>query len=147
MKWAQKLAAFALVGSLTLTGCSLHQGAASHSAKDQQKTQTAQNETKQSSTDIKTGAIHMLSLTNELKKQIDAGNATKIKMIGPQLEDIWHSFEEGVKPKYPDIYADVEKNLDPLVAGCQASSFDKKTLAKLNDQLAQALDKLVQKVK
>jgi iron uptake system EfeUOB component EfeO/EfeM len=130
-----------------LTGCNSHQGVASHSTNDQHKTQAAQNETKQSSTDIKTGVIHMLSLTSELKKQIDAGNATNIKMIGPQLEDVWHSFEEGVKPKYPDIYAEVEKNLDPLVAGCQASSIDKETLTKLNDQLAQTLDKLVQKVK
>jgi iron uptake system EfeUOB component EfeO/EfeM len=146
MKWAHIFVAFTLAGSLTLTGCSLHQGAASHSAKDQHKTQIAKNETKQSSTDIKTGTIHMLSITSELKKQIDASNATKIKMIGTQLEDIWHSFENGVKPKYPDIYADVEKNLDPLVAGSQGSSFDKGTLKKLNDQLAQALDKLLQKV-
>jgi iron uptake system EfeUOB component EfeO/EfeM len=96
---------------------------------------------------VKAGAIQLIRLTNDLKKAIDTGDETKIKEMGPKLEEIWSTFEDGVKPRNADLYEEIEKSLNPEVAGAQKSPIDKETLTKLNDNLAQSLTKLVQNLK
>lgn len=96
---------------------------------------------------VKAGATQLISLTNDLKKAIESGDEAKIKVMGPKLEDIWSSFEDGVKPRNEDLYEEIEKSLNPEVAGSQKSPIDKETLGKLNENLAQSLNKLVETLK
>jgi iron uptake system EfeUOB component EfeO/EfeM len=96
---------------------------------------------------VKASATQLISLTNDLKKAIDGGDEVKIKEIGPKLEDIWSTFEDGVKPRNADLYEEIEKSLNPEVAGSQKSPIDKQLLGKLNDDLTQSLTKLVQSLK
>ncbi|MCL6548009.1 MAG: hypothetical protein K6T30_03770 [Alicyclobacillus sp.] len=95
---------------------------------------------------IRDGVTKMLSVARDLKDAIAAGDDAKIKATGPKLEDTWSSFEDSVRPKYPDLYEEVEKYLDPAVAGSQADKPDKALLAKLDKQLTQALQALLDKV-
>jgi iron uptake system EfeUOB component EfeO/EfeM len=156
MKLAHSLVILSLVGTLALYGCgtSTTTSSSNDNGNRAQTTQSASQEktassdkTDASSSDIKAGVNKMLSIAKDLKKQIEAGDKANIKVTGPQLEDAWHSFEDSVKAKYPDIYEGVEKSLDPTVAGSKASPLDKQTLAKLDDQLIQALNDLVGKLK
>ncbi|WP_051317159.1 hypothetical protein [Ectobacillus panaciterrae] len=84
---------------------------------------------------VKAGVSKLLTTTGELKQAIDAGDEAKVKAPGPKLEGIWKTFEDGVKPRYPDLYEQLKKSLNPEVAGAQVSPLDKQTLGKLNDQL------------
>jgi iron uptake system EfeUOB component EfeO/EfeM len=96
---------------------------------------------------VKAGATQLISITNDLKKEIDAGNEAKIKEIGPKLEETWKTFEDGVKPRSADLYAKIEKSLNPEVAGSQKSPIDKQALGTLNENLTQTLTELVQNLK
>jgi iron uptake system EfeUOB component EfeO/EfeM len=96
---------------------------------------------------IKAGANQMLETANALKKEIEAGNEAKVKELGPKLEDVWKTFEDGVPPRSADLYEKVEKSLNPEVAGSQKSPIDKQVLAQLNEGLTTALNELVQTIK
>ncbi|MEX1030129.1 MAG: hypothetical protein WDZ91_08825 [Paenibacillaceae bacterium] len=95
---------------------------------------------------IKSGTTNMLATTSELKKEIEAGNESKVKELGPKLEDDWIAFEEGVESNYADLYAKVEKSLDPEIAGSQKSPIDKQVLSQLNEELTQSLNELLQTI-
>jgi iron uptake system EfeUOB component EfeO/EfeM len=96
---------------------------------------------------IKSGATQMLATTGELQKEIAAGNEDKVKELGPKLEEVWKTFEDGVQPRNADLYANIEKSLNPEVAGSQKSPMDKSVLGQLNDGLTQALNELIQTIK
>lgn len=89
----------------------------------------------------------MLSVVEELGKQITSGDASKAAASGEQLEATWHSFEDSVHTQYASSYKDVETYLDPLVAGTKISPLDKKTLGNLNQQLQTALQSLQKSLK
>lgn len=93
---------------------------------------------------VKAGATKLFGLTNDMKAAIDAGDEAKIKEIGPKLEEVWSTFEDGVKSRDAALYAEIEKNLNPEVAGSQSTLVDKQNLASLNDNLAKAMTKLLQ---
>lgn len=149
MKPIHSIIVLTLAGTLTLAGCGSTNSSDTNSNQKSQAEKTTQSTSSKetSSTDIKAGVTKMLSIATDLKKQIDAGDEAKIKVTGPQLEDTWHSIEDSVKPKYPDLYENVEKYLNPTVAGAKANTIDKKTLANLDEQLIQILNELEQKVK
>lgn len=149
MKPIHSIIALTLAGTLTLAGCGTTNSSSTNSNQESPAEKTTQSTSNKeiSSNDIKAGVTKMLSIATDLKKQIDTGDEAKIKVTGPQLEDTWHSFEDSVKPKYPDLYEKVEKYLDPTVAGSKATPIDKKTLANLDAQLIQVLNELEQKVK
>ncbi|MDQ0199922.1 hypothetical protein [Neobacillus ginsengisoli] len=96
---------------------------------------------------VKAGVAKLLTTTDELKQAINASDEAKVKETGPKLEEIWKTFEDGVKPRYPDLYEQLEKSLNPEVAGSQVSPLDKQTLGNLNNQLTQTLHELEQKAK
>jgi iron uptake system EfeUOB component EfeO/EfeM len=96
---------------------------------------------------IQAGATEMLETTKQLKQAIQAGDQAKVKELGPKLEKSWSSFEDGVKPRYGDLYERLEKPLNPEVAGSQVTPLDKETMNKLNEDLTQVLNELVQKAK
>lgn len=97
--------------------------------------------------EIKAGVSKMLDTTTQLKQAIQAGDQAKVKELGPKLEETWSSFEDGVKPRYADLYEKLEKPLNPEVAGSQVSPLDKQTLDNLNNELTQVLNELMNKVK
>lgn len=95
---------------------------------------------------VQSGVKKLLTSTKSLKKAIDQGNDKQVKKIGPTLETEWSSFEDQVKPKYPDDYAEIEKYLDPAIAGTKVTPIDKKTLSPLVDNLIKAVQNLSTKV-
>lgn len=145
MKTFNWITAIAAVSVLTLSGCGTTNTSQTGTSNPVVNTSTLSTSSTAAS-DIKGGVTKMLSIANELKTEISSGDDAKIKETGPKLEDIWRSFEDSVKPKYPDSYAKVEQYLDPAVAGSKAATPDKQALSKLNDQLIQALNDLLAKV-
>jgi iron uptake system EfeUOB component EfeO/EfeM len=96
---------------------------------------------------VSEGVNKMLDTTGQLSKAIDSGNQAKVKEVGPKLEDQWKTFEDDVKKDNKDLYAKVEKYLDPTIAGSQATPLDKNALSTLNGQLTDALKELAAKTK
>jgi iron uptake system EfeUOB component EfeO/EfeM len=97
--------------------------------------------------DIKAGTNQMLTTTGEMKKEIDAGNETKVKELGPKLEEVWATFEDGLRPRNADLYEKIEKSLNPEVTGSQKSPLDKQILTTLNNDLTTSLNELLQTLK
>ncbi|AIE60249.1 hypothetical protein [Bacillus methanolicus] len=151
MKIVNTIAAFALASTLALAGCSSANQSASSDSTTTDKATNQSNNTQSSSkeqtnaTNVKAGVSKMLTTAEELKQAINAGDEEKVKETGPKLEEIWKTFEDGVKPRYPELYEKLEKSLNPEVAGSQVSPLDKQTLGKLNDQLIQTLHELEKK--
>ncbi|MGZ4107228.1 MAG: hypothetical protein ACXVP5_12845 [Tumebacillaceae bacterium] len=136
MKRFTTLFALCVVAGLTLVGCG-------SSSSDQQSKPAPAQQT--ATPDIKAGVQKMIATSTDLKAAIDAGDEAKAKTVGPQLEDEWSSFEDAVKSKYPDLYEEVEKSLDPTIAGSKATPLDKAVVGKTNDELMASLNKLAQK--
>jgi iron uptake system EfeUOB component EfeO/EfeM len=158
-KSATAIMTLALIGGIALTGCGTTTGAsADNSAAGSTTNNTSSSNSTGSSAgdaaadstnataNVKNGVAKLLALATEFKTDISSGDEAKIKENGPKLEDTWSSFEDSVKPKYPDLYDKVEQYLDPAVAGSKANQPDKDALLKLDDGLIQALTELSQKV-
>ncbi|MFD0828775.1 hypothetical protein ACT8ZR_24380 [Neobacillus sp. M.A.Huq-85] len=96
---------------------------------------------------VSDGVNKMLDTTEQLSKAIDSGDQTKVKEVGPKLEDQWSSFEDDVKKDNKDLYEKVEKYLDPTIAGSEAKTLDQEALGSLNDQLTETLKELKEKTK
>jgi iron uptake system EfeUOB component EfeO/EfeM len=139
-----------LVGTLCLSGC----GSAGNGATNDAANSTTQsNQTTQSTTDtnqaktmIQQGVDRMLDVAAQLKSAALKGDAQTVKATGPKLEDEWRTFEDHVKPMYPDLYAKVEQYLDPTIAGSQAAQLNKQALTQLDGKLIEALQALKAKV-
>ncbi len=152
-KSAYILITMSILSVITVSGCgSTLSGSTPNSTNAVSNTTTSSTPSnpttsgsKATSVSIKDGVTNLLTLAKDLKTDISAGDQTKVKENGPKLEDIWSSFEDNVKPKYPDLYAKVEQFLDPTVAGSKADTLDKQVLLKLDDGLIQALTELSQK--
>lgn len=149
MKRSFRILATLIIFSLTIVGCG-----SQAKPQPQSNSQTAANPSasnqagaKPSASVIYQGATQMLSISADLKKSIDAGDAANVKAIGTKLEDAWRPFEDAVKEKYPELYKKVEDSLDPAIAGSKASPLDKQTLSKLNDDLSKTLTELAAKEK
>lgn len=121
----QLLTALILVLALTLSGCG------SNKADDT----------------VKKGANDLISVTDDVQKEIEAGNEAKIKELGPKLEDVWSSFEDNVNKDYADYYEKIEESLNPEVAASKANPIDIKVVGKLNESLNKTLKELVQSIK
>lgn len=96
---------------------------------------------------VKIGANDLIIITNDLKKEIDAGNEEKVKELGPKLEETWATFEDSVKTNYADYYAKIEESLNPEVAATKASRLEFNILGQLNNSLNKTLTELVQNIK
>lgn len=137
------VASLLLLTTLTLAGCGTKQAGS-----DTSETTKPAPSAKSAPSDeaVKEGTAKLIRTAKQLREAITAGDEAKIKELGSKLEEAWSSFEDGVKPKYPDLYEKVEQNLDPAIAGTKASPIDKETLSKLDDQLIQVLYDLSQKL-
>ncbi|MGG1550648.1 EfeM/EfeO family lipoprotein [Paenibacillus ferrarius] len=91
---------------------------------------------------FKEGAATMIASVDSLKTQLDASKVKDAKKLSDALEEQWASFEDEVKPKYPELYFKVEKFLAPLEAGLKEDKLDFPTLTVLNTNLKAALTEL-----
>lgn len=103
--------------------------------------------TQTKTTNVNKGLSELLASSKELKTAINQGNETKVKTIGPKLEEEWSSFEDQIKPKYPKDYEKVESYLDPTIAGTKVKPIDKTTLLPLANHLIEAVQNLSSKIK
>jgi iron uptake system component EfeO len=92
--------------------------------------------------DAQTGITSMLDASALFKTAVEAKDAAKVKQIGPKLEEAWASFEDNIKPNYPDYYLKVENSLTPLLAGVQQDTPEFAILSNLNDDLKAVLEQL-----
>jgi len=83
-------------------------------------------------------ATESQTLSDLLKAKKDAD----IKKQAEKLDAIWVSFEDGIKPKYPELYVKVEKYLTPLTAGAGLAKLDYDALDRFNKELGGALAEL-----
>jgi iron uptake system EfeUOB component EfeO/EfeM len=140
-----------LAGTLGLAGCgTTGNGTANDTTNTTNQTsQTTQTTShgEQDASLIQTGVDRMLDIAAQLKTAATKEDVKTVKATGPKLEDEWRTFEDHVKPKYPDLYAQVEQYLDPTIAASQAAQFNKQALTQLDSKLMEALQSLKAKVK
>ncbi|MGG1514966.1 EfeM/EfeO family lipoprotein [Paenibacillus oryzisoli] len=91
---------------------------------------------------FKDGSATLIASVDSLKTQLDASKVKDAKKLSDTLEDQWASFEDEVKPKFPELYFKVEKFLAPLEAGLKEDKLDFPTLTALNTNLKAALTEL-----
>lgn len=132
MKLFYSISIAVLVSSLALSGCTKSE------TKD-----TATPFVSAATVDPQTGIKNMLAASDLFKTAVEAKDAVQVKKIGPTLEDAWASFEDSIKPNYPDDYLKVENNLTPLTSGAKQDSPDFGLLSKLNEDLRAVLQQMI----
>lgn len=100
-----------------------------------------------SNSKVNDGVNNMLDTTKQLSQAIDADDQSKASKVGPKLEDQWSVFEDEVKKIDKASYEEIEKYLDPTIAGSKAKELDQQALSSLNNQLRNALKELQKAVK
>jgi iron uptake system EfeUOB component EfeO/EfeM len=98
------------------------------------------------SASIADGSKKMKDTLTELKKNVDSGDAEKVKQGASELEESWEKFEDGVKDKDKALYEKVEDPLHAIEAGAKAAKLDAAALNKSITELGSALDQ-VEKLK
>jgi hypothetical protein len=86
------------------------------------------------------GAKKMKDVIIDLKKNLVADDAVKVKQSAKDLEDNWAKFEDGVKESNPTAYEQVEGPLGLIKTGAEITPLDKAILTKAADDLNKALD-------
>ncbi|OCT14235.1 hypothetical protein A8709_25735 [Paenibacillus pectinilyticus] len=124
MKKNQQLIILAAATTLVLAGCG--------------KTET----TEVAKVPFKDGSATLVSSIDTLKTQLDAAKVKDSKKLADKLQDQWASFEDEVKPKFPELYFKVEKFLTPLEAALKEDKLDYPTLTALNTNLKATLTEL-----
>jgi iron uptake system component EfeO len=89
-----------------------------------------------------TGLTLMIAASDLFKKAVDAKDAVQAKQAASQLEKAWASFEDEIKPKYPEDYLKIESSLEPLTSGVNQAAPDFTILNTLNVELNAALQQL-----
>ncbi|MBL0385592.1 hypothetical protein JJB07_02920 [Tumebacillus sp. ITR2] len=135
----KSLVTLSLIAAFALVGCG-------STTTDKPATATAEQAKPAASTDIKASLGTMVKTAKAVRKGVTTNDEAKIKENGPKLEENWSAFEDGVKTKYPDLYAEIEKSLDPTIAATKATPLDKDLILKVDNQLIDSLFKLSEKV-
>lgn len=112
-----------LATSLTLAAC----GTKEETKKEAPKTEETSNS---KAVSIADGAQDMKQVLADMKTQLTAKDAAKVKDSGEELEEKWQVFEDSVKEKSPDLYEKVETPLHTIEAGAKVEPLDAKTLDK-----------------
>ncbi|WNR42286.1 EfeM/EfeO family lipoprotein [Paenibacillus roseipurpureus] len=124
MKKSKQLILLATATTLVLAGCSKSES------------------TEAAKVPFKDGSAQFVTTIDTLKGQLDASKVKDAKKVADQLEDQWASFEDEVKPKFPELYFKVEKFLTPLEAGLKEDKLDLPTLSALTKNLKSAMTEL-----
>ncbi|AMM92987.1 hypothetical protein QUF81_17040 [Peribacillus simplex] len=117
-----------LATSLTLAAC----GTKEETKKEAPKTEETSNS---KAVSIADGAQDMKQVLADMKTQLTAKDAAKVKDSGEELEEKWQVFEDSVKEKSPDLYEKVETPLHTIEAGAKVEPLDAKTLDKAATEL------------
>ena len=117
-----------LATSLTLAAC----GTKEETKKEAPKTEETSNS---KAVSIADGAQDMKQVLADMKTQLTAKDAAKVKDSGEELEEKWQVFEDLVKEKSPDLYEKVETPLHTIEAGAKVEPLDAKTLDKAATEL------------
>nr|WP_280167647.1 FTR1 family protein [Priestia megaterium] len=118
-----------LATSLTLAAC----GTKEETKKEETKTTEESSNSKPVS--IADGARDMKQVLADMKTQLTAKDAAKVKDSGTELEEKWEVFEDSVKDKSPDLYEKVETPLHTIEAGAKVEPLDTQTLNKAAEEL------------
>jgi iron uptake system EfeUOB component EfeO/EfeM len=126
-----------LAASLALTACGAQQDkkAESQPATSSQTANTTSSSTESAASSPAEGAKAMKQALADMKTNVNADNAAKVKEDADKLEESWQAFEDGVKEKNPDLYEKVEKPLGIIQGGAKAQKLDKAVLSKSIDEL------------
>jgi iron uptake system EfeUOB component EfeO/EfeM len=120
----------ALIAALSLTACSATKAPAAPAAE-------------QKAVSIADGVQKMLRELDELKDDIEKGDAAKAKEHANEVHEAWESFEDGVKAKDKAMYEQIEEPLGALVSGTKdGKSLDKKVLSEQANKLESLLKQL-----
>ncbi|MCP8970199.1 iron uptake system protein EfeO [Ectobacillus ponti] len=118
-----------------LSACSKE--ANSSKAKDQQE---AKAEGKQTS--LKTNVEAMQASLKKLQESLQQDDRKQVKQYGTELNEKWLSAENEIREKYPLLYTDAEKYLQPLYTEAMKETVDKTKAQDLSVQLSRSLENL-----
>jgi iron uptake system component EfeO len=139
MKFTRILIVFALITALGLTACSNGKTAPSNKGSE---AAAGQGGGGAAAAEPKAATEQMMQTSDQLKELLQGGKTDQAAKKAAELEDQWSTFEDGIKPKYPDLYVKVEKYLSPLVSGAKQNPIDKDAMLKTNADLHSALAEL-----
>jgi iron uptake system component EfeO len=139
MKFTRILIIFALITALGLTACSNGKTAPSNKGGE---AAAGQGGGGAAAAEPKAATEQMMQASDQLKELLQGGKTDQAAKKAVELEDQWSTFEDGIKPKYPDLYVKVEKYLSPLVSGAKQNPIDKDAMLKTNADLHSALAEL-----
>ncbi|WCN36563.1 hypothetical protein [Aneurinibacillus uraniidurans] len=137
MKLSKVIVPAVFAASLTLTACGTQEAkkADTQPAASSQTATTVNSSTEQAASSPSEGAKAMKQTLADMKTQVQADHAAKVKEGAEKLEESWSKFEDGVKEKHPDLYEKVEKPLGIIQGGAKAQKLDKTVLNKSIDEL------------
>lgn len=139
MKLQKRLAYTALTFSLltfpVLSACSKETTASN--TKDQQAAKSEETQTS-----LKTNIQAMQDSLKKLQEALQKDDMKQVKQYGIQLNEQWLSAENEIREKYPLLYTDAEKYLQPLYAEATKEAPDKSKAQDLSVQLARSLENL-----
>lgn len=94
-----------------------------------------------SEVDLDVGVDTVLTDLDSLNTVLEStpDDVAKINELGNQIESHWDLFEQKVEKEFPDEYADIEKDLYPLI---EEAKKDEPDVAKLNRYLDESVMKL-----
>ncbi|WP_377890654.1 hypothetical protein [Alkalihalobacillus sp. R86527] len=88
-----------------------------------------------SEVNLDTGVAKVLTDLDSLSKVLEESpdDVTKINELGNQIDSHWELFEQKLEKEYPDEYADIEKDLYPLIDEAKKDEPDVEKLTELLD--------------
>lgn len=125
-----------VVASLALVACG------TTGEKKAESTKTTEQASEKKTISIADGATSMKQTVNDLKAQLQANDAAKVKDDAEQLEKTWQTFEDSVKEKNADLYEKLETPLHTIEAGAKVQPLDVQTL----NQAVENLDTVLTEV-
>jgi iron uptake system component EfeO len=140
MKLHKKVAYTALTLSL-LTVPAL--AACSNTTSTSKDSASVQSSKKQSGKNTLKSHVQMMQATlKDLQGALGKNDTEKVKQYGKKLNDQWLSYENDIREKYPLLYTDAEKYLQPLYTEVTMDNLDSKKVQELSVQLERSLSNL-----
>lgn len=112
--------------------------------KKAENTKTTEQASEKKTVSIADGATSMKQTVSDLKAQLQANDAAKVKSDAEKLEETWETFEDTVKEKNADLYEKLETPLHTIEAGAKAEPLDVQTLNKAAEDLDTVLTEVGQ---
>ncbi|BAU28399.1 hypothetical protein DFP93_107134 [Aneurinibacillus soli] len=138
MKMFKVIVPAVFAASLTLTACGTQEAKKADTqpaTSSSQAATTTSSHTEPAASSPSEGAKAMKQTLADMKTQVHADHAAKVKEGADKLEESWSKFEDGIKEKHPDLYEKVEKPLGIIQGGAKAQKLDKTVLSKSIDEL------------